>query len=307
MMRRLTAFSRIVPVPVGLGLALWVALTLSNCTSSTQPQALTAPANPATTANQTTTPPIAVAANSTVLWANDFTGDWPAVWQTRKKGAWGLDNAQVIPADSRPQFSKALRVFYPALSASPSVSRSQGVPIGGVQFYAELGIPSKDALKLSYFVRFAENFDFVKGGKLPGLFGGTETSGGNIPDGTNGFSTRFMWRKQGDGEVYAYLPSSEEYGTSIGRGAWQFQPGVWHHLEQELTLNQPGLENGRIRVWVDGKLVLDRDKLMFRTTEQLKIEGIFFSTFFGGGDPSWATPKDTYVDFAAFSVSSVDE
>ncbi|WP_181449171.1 polysaccharide lyase [Nonomuraea aridisoli] len=44
-------------------------------------------------------------------------------------------------------------------------------------------------------------------------------NGGRIPDGTNGLSTRFMWRANGAGEVYAYLPTSREHGTSLGRGA----------------------------------------------------------------------------------------
>ncbi|MEW6496163.1 MAG: polysaccharide lyase, partial [Cyanobacteriota bacterium] len=84
-----------------------------------------------------------------------------------------------------------------------------------------------------------------------------------------------------------------------------FERATWHHLDQEVVLNQPGQSDGRIRVWVDGEKVLDKGGLIFRTTENLKIEGILFSTFFGGGDSSWATPKDVYADFADFSVFSV--
>ena len=119
---------------------------------------------------------------------------------------------------------------------------------------------------------------------------------------TYGFSTRYMWRRQGDGEVYAYLPTSRKHGTSMGRGNWQFQPGKWYQLEQEVILNQPGKSNGQIRVWLNDKKVLDQGGLMFRTANSLKIEGIFFSTFFWGGDASWATPQDVYADFAKFSV-----
>jgi hypothetical protein len=111
-----------------------------------------------------------------------------------------------------------------------------------MQAYAELPDPV-DALELTYQVRFPEGFDFVKGGKLPGLYGGTMHSGGDIPNGTNGFSTHYMWRTGEEGEVYAYLPTSEEHGG-----------------------------------------------LQFRTTDELQIEGLFFSTFFGGGDESWASP-----------------
>lgn len=241
----------------------------------------------------------------TTLWQGDWSPtDWPQAWGAESSGAWGLENLEVRTPEAGP-FSKILRVYYPAGSASPSVSRRQGVPLGGGQFYADLNLPAQTALRLSYAVRFSEDFDFVKGGKLPGLYGGMGNSGGDIPDGADGFSTRLMWRREGAGELYAYLPTSEGYGTSIARGAWTFRPGIWHQVEQEITLNQPDQADGRARVWVDGELVIDQGGLQFRTVEDLKIDGLFFSTFFGGGDASWSTPKDVYVDFADFSVSEV--
>lgn len=230
--------------------------------------------------------------------------NWMQLWGMRKAGQWGLQNTAVIK-DSSGRFDKVLRVRYPAGSASPAVSRKHNLPLGGAQFYADLGISPKKSLRLSYYLKFSENFDFVKGGKLPGLFGGAGNSGGEIPNGNDGFSTRFMWRKNGAGEVYAYLPNSTEYGTSIGRGNWQFQRGKWHHLEQVIVLTQPKKNNGEVQVWLDGKQVLNQKKLIFRTTDKLKIEGIFFSTFFGGSDFSWATPLDVHIDFANFSISEV--
>jgi hypothetical protein len=73
-------------------------------------------------------------------------------------------------------------------------------------------------------------------------------------------------------------------------------------LEQKIILNEPGKNNGSIQVWVDDKKVLEQNGLMFRTTDTLKVDGILFSTFFGGGDSSWATRQDVYADFADFSV-----
>jgi len=244
---------------------------------------------------------------ATVLWQGVLSPDRPLeTWGIQSRGRWGMDNLEVL-ADPSEAFSSMLRVHYPAGSASPSVSRRDDVPLGGTQFYANLGIAPQTSLRLSYYLRFSDNFDFVKGGKLPGLFGGEGASGGAKPDGTDGFSTRFMWRREGDGEVYAYLPTSDAYGTSIGRGNWRFQPGIWYHLEQEVTLNQPTRANGRVRVWLDGNLVLDEGNLEFRTVDQLQIDGLFFSTFFGGNDASWATPQDVYIDFADFTVSRGDE
>jgi hypothetical protein len=232
---------------------------------------------------------------TTTLWSGDFSGDWKSRWQTERSQSFGSDNLQVI---DDPQFGTALRVFYPADSASPSTD----APVGGAQFVAYLGIEPQDTLTLSYSVRFASNFDWVKGGKLPGLFGGTEISGSDHPDGTNGFSTRFMWRTNGNGEIYALLPTSGGLGTSLGSGSWQFTAGQWYQLQQEVHLNTPGQSDGWIRIRVNGQTVYTAAGLTFRTVGSLQIQGIFFSSFFGGNDSSWATPVDTYADFAGFSV-----
>jgi hypothetical protein len=223
-------------------------------------------------------------------------------WELRSGGSFGRHNLQML-SDPSGRFPEILRVQYPAGSASPTVTASDNAPVGGAQMYLlRQGVGPSDSLDLRYFVRFPSGFDFVKGGKLPGMYGGTVNNGKKIPNGTNGLSTRYMWRSEGRGEVYAYLPTSQSHGTSLGRGNWTFTPGPWHEIEQAVDLNVPGQSNGRIRVWFDSKLVLDQTGLVFRTTDSLKIEGLFFSTFFGGGDPSWATPVNTYVDFADFAL-----
>ncbi len=243
-----------------------------------------------------------VDAEAIARWLAQPDGAGPArSFRVRSGKSWGFENLSFISDVSTAEVPAFLRVYYPAGSASPSVSRESSVALGGAQFYAEIEAPQK-ALRLSYRVRFSDDFNFVKGGKLPGLFGGVGASGGNIPDGSDGFSTRLMWRREGQGEVYAYLPTSERYGTSIGRGRWQFRPGAWTQVEQEVVLNQQGAADGHIRLWVDGTLVIDEPGLTFRTTDALQLDGLFFSTFFGGGDPSWATPEDAYVDFADFTI-----
>ncbi|MBD2465788.1 hypothetical protein H6G89_32890 [Oscillatoria sp. FACHB-1407] len=241
---------------------------------------------------------------STDPFANEFGSGWMTRWGVRSSGSWGQQNMQVV-ADETGRFGNVLRVTYPAGSASPTVTRSDQAPVGGTQFYADMGMTPQTSARLSYYVRFSENFNFVKGGKLPGLYGGTGNSGGDIPNGTDGFSTRYMWRTGGQGEIYAYMPTSQDHGTSIDRGAWQFRPGVWHHIEQQVTLNQPGKSDGQVQVWFDGKAVAQEGGLTFRTTDSLRLNGLFFSTFFGGGDTSWATPQNVHADFAHFSIAPV--
>lgn len=53
---------------------------------------------------------------------------------------------------------------------------------------------------MAYSVFFPVGFNFVKAGKLPGLYGGrTGCSGGSAAE--NCFSSRLMWRTGGKGEV----------------------------------------------------------------------------------------------------------
>jgi hypothetical protein len=257
----------------------------------------------------------AAGAGATTAKHGDDSGDNPKVsqpvtlptvfasgWELRPGGSFGGANLQSL-ADPSGRFPGILRVQYPAGSVSPTVTAADNAPVGGAQMYLDRqGVTPSDSLDLRYFVRFPAGFDFVKGGKLPGLFGGTANSGKKIPDGTNGTSTRYMWRSGGRGEVYAYLPSSQSHGTSFGRGNWTFTPDPWHEIEQAVDLNIPGNSDGRIRVWFDRKLVLEQTGVVFRTTDSLKLEGLFFSTFFGGGDASWATPVSTHVDFADFAL-----
>jgi hypothetical protein len=224
----------------------------------------------------------------------------------QEHGSFGWDEPELLQSD-HPDFSHFIRVRYPAGSASQTVMRDDDAPSGGAQAYLAYARGPADAMMLRYYVRFPTGFDFVKGGKLPGLYGGTVTSGQNIPDGTDGFSTRFMWRAGGAAEVYAYLPSSIEHGTSIGRGLWKWDTGRWIRVEQKVRLNHPDRADGEVVVWIDGRLVLDMAGLRYRTVDTLKIDGVFFSTFFGGDDTSWSTPTDQYADFGGISIRAVAE
>ncbi|MGP9767029.1 polysaccharide lyase [Halomonas sp. AOP13-D3-9] len=208
---------------------------------------------------------------------------------------WGTEeNVETLRAEHTGIGEAGLRVHYPAGSSSPGDE-----PLGGAGFYSDPSLlQGTDRACLSYKVRFPSDFDFVKGGKLPGLYGGEAPSGGDSVDGENGFSMRLMWREQGEGELYPYVVGFE--GKSVGRGLWRYPVGQWVTLEQEVVLNDPKQENGIARVWVDGEPVLEQRNIVFRTTPEITINGLMFSTFFGGTGEGWRTPRDQFVDFAAF-------
>ena len=88
-------------------------------------------------------------------------------------------------------------------------SGSFGGNDGGVQLFSLFnGSISPQTMLLTYDVAFDEGFQFVQGGKLPGLRGGPDTQGcegGSQANGTNCWSTRLMWRTAGAGEGVSFI------------------------------------------------------------------------------------------------------
>lgn len=256
-------------------------------------------------------PPLIDAQHIETLWHNDFSKGF--AWWGELGFQFGVENiAFVSEPDGR--FPKFLRVHYPKGSYDPGTALKGLAPMGGMQFISRFGnmkVPASDSVLLSYAVRFDKEFDFVRGGKLPGLYGGKPMSGGKIPNGRDGFQARVVWQSNGKGALYGYLPTNSTvykgvtYGDVLGSGAWQFKPGKWTDISHHIKLNDPGANNGRMTVWIDGFPVIDECGLRFRDIPTLKVDGIFFSTFFGGNEPDWASRKDTYIDFTDFRISRI--
>jgi len=208
---------------------------------------------------------------------------------------------QVLAVLADASSKRFLRVIYPAGSSARSCSNCRS--IGGAQAVVALAAGPRTEATLSYFVRFPVGFQWQRGGKLPGLCGGTCNSGGVDPNGFNGWSARFMWRPGGVAEVYAYLATTRGYGTRLATGAWHWKAdGGWHLVTEHIRLNTPGRFNGVIDVTYGGRLVAHIGGLLFRTTPNLRIDSLFFSTFYGGHDITWAPTRTMHIDFTRFSI-----
>jgi hypothetical protein len=248
------------------------------------------------------------------VWSGGFAGfgtsAWRSAWGHVPRGSWGQPNLAEARDGAAPGDGSALRVHYGAGSAANSCADCPSA--GGGQFYQDLGslgpagaaLSHGAALDLRYHVKFPSGWDFGRGGKLPGLYGGPigHQSGGR--HGADGWSTRYMWRKRKDapnaGVVYLYTPTNSGptgYGVDY-RGGWNWTAdGAWHTVEQ--LVNR---QTGDVTVWFDDTQVLAEPGIASGLAH-IPFSGVFFSTFFGGHDTSWGPKSAEDAYFAGFSLS----
>jgi hypothetical protein len=205
---------------------------------------------------------------------------------------------------------KALRVTYPAGKFG---SRDSGASFPWILEGAY------EDLHLTYRVKFGEGFLYTTSGKLPGLCGATDElgcfryTGGNKPQGNDGFSVRVVWLN-GDGTAASYVYHANQAGEYGDIFRWEhnngepvkFQPGEWHTIELYVKLNDPGVPNGEVEAWLDGEHVSTAGNLYFRDGSALgrsiRINEMYFSTFHGGSRPGDAPPQTQHAYFDAFQV-----
>lgn len=144
---------------------------------------------------------------------------------------------------------------------------------------------------LAYNVWIPQDFKFGDGGVLPGLLSDAETipSSGlqpvverraaaeGDPDAearTVPFSTRPQWR--GDGVLMVWnAPNVGQAGNMVlDPTKATLKPGQWVRIEEEAILNTPGRHDGTMRLWVDGKLVLERYDIGYRKSDLQSFQAI---------------------------------
>jgi hypothetical protein len=209
----------------------------------------------------------------------------------------GLDEGRAaIVAEGENQF---LRVTYVAAKFGPGE--------GGVQFKLPFG-KSYDELFFAYRVRFGAGFTFVKGGKLPGLVGGSSPTGCSPkPD---GFSARNMWRAGGALVQYVYWPNQpdtcgDDLPYALDGQPRLLTPGTWQTIEHRVKISSPGAADGALEAWVDGTRCLSDTARLWRAADaSYAIDTLYFSTFFGGSDETWAPSAAQIADFDDFIVST---
>lgn len=157
---------------------------------------------------------------------------------------------------------------------------------------------------LRWYVKFDADFDFDRGGKMPGLMGWAPGKragwGGKRSDGNNGFSCRICWSRGGKLTMYTYhADQRSKYGDGFetrtkANRPYVIERGRWICIEMYMKLNSPGRHDGVLKLWADGIQIGQRDGIRFRNLPTMKIDNLFVNAYFGG---SWTSPKDQHVHY----------
>jgi len=238
---------------------------------------------------------------------------------SQKGGPWGINGTSgggKITSDA-----EAVTITYK--------THAQGMDSGASFKGVPPGIPATSAT-LSYSVFFPDNFQGVKGGKLPGLCLGKTSkdcaTGGDWQADAGSF--RVMFQREGGAIGYAYFPlkggnqgSYDAQGSAYkacanaskgntGHDIWKKKCGSfklhkgWNDISMTVTLNSPAsASNGSAKLTVNG-VTRSISGMKWRESDSVKISSVNFVSFFGGSDLSWATPVETYTKYKNLKFSA---
>ncbi|MFC7115137.1 polysaccharide lyase [Natronoarchaeum sp. GCM10025703] len=262
---------------------------------------------------------------------NNSSEDAPATTDQPKETTVG-DNQAYISYDSlayREVFDYEEERSRDLLTNSPSHNGSAlEVPIPEGQhrgmrmrfWFADHFSEEPEAASATYWLYVPKDFEFAAshsgGGKLPGFQGtyGNCGAGDLGPcDGSDGWSARMSFIRP----KAAYLDTDIGLAHYVYHGEMNYSPtypygtylrwnrgltlGEWHRIDQFVQMNTLGNHDGILRGWVNGKLALDRDGLLFRgaEAEDIRIEEFVNTVYFGG---QWPSPVDNAMYFGDLEI-----
>ncbi len=173
-------------------------------------------------------------------------------------------------------------------------------------------VPKTEARReaeLRYTIQFEDGFEYVKGGKLPGLCGGPKTiTGGDQCTGYDGWSVRIMWRRDGRGQAYAYHPRMKgKYGDEYDFPSdFRFPIDLPIRLRLAVKMNHPNAADGSLRISVQmpeepERIVVEELEMQWTKSQSIGVDSLLFNVFHGGNDRSWAPTQDVAIRIGAMA------
>ncbi len=233
-----------------------------------------------------------------ILFFYDFSSDnWHQEWGAIRKDA----HTETVAFDES-------RKFEPLQGRALRIKVDQGGHYGAsLQFrFKEQTGEEPEEIYFRYYLRFADDWNPKRGGKLPGIAGtyGRAGWGGRPVNGHDGWSARGSFAGQTDDSktpigFYCYhVDMKGQYGSSW---LWAqdrlgyLKNNRWYCVEQYAKMNTPGRKDGILRGFVDGKLAFEKTDVRMRNVDTLKIETVWLNVYLGG---SWTAQSNhhLYID-----------
>lgn len=243
----------------------------------------------------------------------------------KSKGVLGrgetTDHAFIDTKVSYDGTGSSMRVLYPKGRVTSGDSGIQiSIPLSNDP---KINRFAANELYFSYWFKLGPGFELNCGGKMPGLAGSQTGNEDN-----KRWSARWMFRYGGSIQYYMHYAGkreSEDQDTLYDWGkivrpkadppctdeVWTpyLKTNVWHHIELRYKLNTPGRADGELEGWLDGTAAyfLKNNLADYRipgASEDVTLNSIFFSTFYGGSKAHFAPTKDVYAWFDEFRVST---
>ncbi|MDW3646182.1 MAG: PKD domain-containing protein [Bacteroidia bacterium] len=175
----------------------------------------------------------------------------------------------------------------------------------GAIIYSSQPRHTGSSIYVEFEIKFSSNFDWgyegeqYRGGKFGGGF-----KSGSIPVGAKpapgNFSITTMWRSGGTLDAYIYhagqtsnWPDRQIYAT--------IEKGRWYKFGVQITLNDPGQNNGKVQIWIDEQLSYNRQDFRFSDTGSSTFETTF-GNFFGGNSDAWRSRTNGDIQYKYVEV-----
>lgn len=170
-----------------------------------------------------------------------------------------------------------------------------GTSGSGGQILSRLQV--KEDYTLTYRVMFdpiTGTYDWTEGGKLPGVGGGKNyTGGGNATNG-DGFSVRLMFKPGGHLIPYVYHAGmTGEYGDGFGPDMNTqalkdvvLYSSTWYAIKVYVKVNTGSNYDGILRIYVDDMATPKFEKTNIKyVTNGSQVDMLHLTAFHGGSDP----------------------
>ena len=233
-----------------------------------------------------------------VVFTENFEGylDSNLIGSSRWSDSWGNGAHFVQQSDKVHTGSKALEHVH-----------NETMGGGGARKILNIGY---DTLFVRYYMKYHEQFPGSHHAGGVGISSQNYKQSGTKPDGTNLFLVKGdalapFWSWSPDGNrppgflhVYVYhmdqnsqygsqfFPSGKVLGGTINFGkTFTPRPDIilerdrWYCYELMVKLNSPDMRDGRIALWIDGKIAGDWHNIRFRTVDYIKADQLWFTSY----------------------------